>query len=549
MSRSPHFGRRSVFLTVLVTAVGLLVLAFSGAASGLGNKTLRVSDLAHGKWGPGTHVGGGTLKVRLLGDWSAPLMPPPGTNGTSLTLATALYDKLVDIDTNGKVIPYLATSWQVTPTQIVFHLRKGPTCADGTPVTPAVVAQGINYWVKQKSVWTSTDMGAGPITAGANNKAGTVTVMSGTPKNDLLSAFADEFAAVVCPAGLTPSALQDSTHSYGSGPYEIVSAVHNQSITMKLRPNWNWGPVGVTAQQLPATLVWQVVPTDSTAANELLSGQLDVAAISGPDIGRLLSNSKVLGFEYPSTIPNLIQLNLSRPVLQNKAVREGLLMAINAKQYAQAAVGQYGTVPNSIFGPQLQCYADVSSVIPKTDPQAAQKMLQSAGYQLVNGKLVKGGQPLTITISAKLTQNSGPEYLADALSKIGVTVNLHILSAADFSSSLRAGNWDLIAPTFAAASPAPTGIVKYLYGPTADKGGYNFGRINSNIWARLIGYAYKGKTGIGTCELWKQVQQYFFQQAYGLPGPIAQNYFFTRGIDVKSQADILSAWGFGRRKS
>jgi peptide/nickel transport system substrate-binding protein len=542
--------KRAAIFVAASLSILLLVLVFTGAASGLTSQVRKVADLTHGSWGPSAnHVGGGTVRIRLIGDWSTSLMPPTGPNNPSLNVASALYDKLVDIDTSGKVIPYLATSWKVSPTQIVFHLRKGPTCDDGTPITPAVVAQGINYWVSQKSVWTTVAMGAGPISATSSNKAGTVTVTTGTPNNDLLSAFTNKFAAVVCPAGLNPTATADSLHGYGSGPYEITSAVHNQTVTMKLRPNWNWGPMGVTAKQLPQTIEWQVVPTEATAANELLAGQLDIGEVSGQDISRVLSNKSLLAFRYASTAPNLIQLNLAHPLLQNKTIRKAILTAIDPQKYGQADLGPYGTVPKSIFGKTMECYSDESSLMPKTNPKTAQQLLESAGYQLVNGKMMKDGQQLTLTVLGALTQGSGPEYLADALNSIGINAQLQDLPYANFAAGLRAGSWDVIAPVYSDASPGPSGIIRYLHGAVPASGGYNFGHITNNIWERLIRYAYEGKSANGTCSLWKSVQQFFFQNYYGLPGPAQDSYFFTRGYDVKAQTDIISAWSLGKRKS
>src|SRR5262249_10908345 len=101
---------------------------------------------------------------------------------------------------------------------------------------------------------------------------------------------------VICPSGLqalqsNPSAL--ATSAYGSGPYQLVSATHGAQIIWKLRPNWHWGPAGSSTKKMPGTLVYKIVTDNTTAANLLLTGGLDLGTVTGPDVTRLLGNSSL----------------------------------------------------------------------------------------------------------------------------------------------------------------------------------------------------------------------------------------------------------------
>ena len=73
--------------------------------------------------GPGIAV-----RVRVGGDWTAldPFILQGGEAGPAIDSAT--YDRLVTLD-NGKIIPYIATSWTQTPTSITFKLRGDVVCA------------------------------------------------------------------------------------------------------------------------------------------------------------------------------------------------------------------------------------------------------------------------------------------------------------------------------------------------------------------------------------------------------------------------------------
>src|SRR5262245_52008739 len=87
---------------------------------------------------------GGTVVQRLQGSFDNfnLLTTTAGTPGTQV--ASALYDRMVALDAKGTVIPYLARSWNQTPSSVVFTLRRDATCSDGTPVTPTVVANSLN---------------------------------------------------------------------------------------------------------------------------------------------------------------------------------------------------------------------------------------------------------------------------------------------------------------------------------------------------------------------------------------------------------------------
>src|SRR4051812_4866996 len=71
---------------------------------------------------PQANVEGGTVTVRLTGDWGNPI--DGGHTVTSApggVLAETMYDRLVDFDyKTGDLKPYLASSWTVTPNSVTF---------------------------------------------------------------------------------------------------------------------------------------------------------------------------------------------------------------------------------------------------------------------------------------------------------------------------------------------------------------------------------------------------------------------------------------------
>src|SRR6185312_6445928 len=88
-----------------------------------------------------------------------------------------------------------------------------------------------------------------------------------------------------------PRALDSAI--YGSGPYTLVSAAHGGDVVFQRRDEWKWGPQGTTAKNLPARVVIRFVDNDTTRANLLLTGGVDVGTIAGADVDRLVASKQL----------------------------------------------------------------------------------------------------------------------------------------------------------------------------------------------------------------------------------------------------------------
>src|SRR5204862_5755185 len=131
--------------------------------------------------------------------------------------------------------------------------------------------------------------GPGPYTYYADDAANTFTFDFGSPFSDGIYGFLLHGGLpIVCPTGLSnPAMLEEG--AAGSGPYLLEEAVHGDHVTLKRRDDWKWGPSGITAQDLPPMVTFKVVPNETTAANLLLTGGVDIGKVAGPDVPRLLA--------------------------------------------------------------------------------------------------------------------------------------------------------------------------------------------------------------------------------------------------------------------
>jgi peptide/nickel transport system substrate-binding protein len=368
----------------------------------------------------------------------------------------------------------------------------------------------------------------------SNDSAATVTVTSGTPFNNLATGFADPYASLACPAGLAnPTAMTD--RFFGSGPYTLTSAVHGDSVVGQLRKDWKWGPGGLTAQTpgFPQTLVFKVVANDTTAANLLTTGGLDVADVSGPDVARLIASSSLIHKQSHSytTFPMIMNQLPGHPAT-DKALRDALAAAIDPKAWNQAAFSGYGTLSSSWATPDSQCYDPQTKNLQATySISKAKSILHSAGYTTgSDGKLRdKNGQPVTLKILGYPNVASGPEYASNQFQQLGITTQLNSVDFATFSSQIRTYDWDVTWLYIPNEYPLLSANIVFLTGKLTTQGGQNRATIQDPAVDAAVQEALTAPPG-QECKAWANVQQLVLKSTYLVPLSAPITNWFGKGV-------------------
>ena len=476
---------------------------------------------------------GGTVSVRLTSDWQTldPQHPTITANNQTGVLRRSLYDTLIAVGPNGKLVPYLAKSWDQTASSIKFTLRNDATCSDGTRITATAVK---NSWERGvKAAGAAAIFGKGPYTLSADDATGTFTWSTQTPASDAIYYFAWT-GFIVCPPGLAnPGALQDAAQ--GSGPYMIEEAVHGDHLTVKLRPDWKWGPLGVTAKTpgLPDRIIFKVVTNETTAANLVLTGGLDLGQVSGQDVDRLLANKDLTNKSVvgPLALPLTFNHSPDRPTA-DPAVRDALMSAVDPKTWNKIVYQGRGLVSPSFLTPRADCYdASVSQYLPKNPgPDTAKKILTDAGWTLVNGKFQKNGKPLVINfLSSNAGFGAGPDYLDSQWESAGITVKYDLLEFGTFIQRLVKSDFDAVVQQNSSETPSPTAGAANWIGPVPPAG-LNWPRT-ANPEAEKEFTLAQTTVGAERCQHWSNVQRLLLQGFNILPLAAPSTQWFSRGLD------------------
>jgi peptide/nickel transport system substrate-binding protein len=513
------FGKSRWLLAVVCVVCGLAVAACGGSSSSSSGGSSQ-SSTTGGSGGSGSTPPPSNVNIRLTTDPNNLDFYTAEDAGNG-NLAEAAYDRLIAFGPKGNYVPYVASSWKASLTSVTFKIKKGVTCADGTPVTPSVIANSFKFLIKVKKEVNNLPFafGAGPYSVSANNAAGTFTFKTKTPYRNLLGGFALSTSSILCPAGVkAPASL--TTKMYGSGPYTLTSYKPDNEAVFKLRPNWSWGPLGTTAKNLPKQLTFLVIQNETTAATELLNGTLQYAQVSGPDDARLLHASNVQSFHLTNYAPRILDFNMyPGHATDDLALRKALMLAIDQKSLRDAISPYDGTLTPSILLPGTECYdAGAASSFPTLNIAEAKQVLAAGGYTLSGGKLTKNGQPVKISLLESASHGQGGAYLQAQWAKLGIATNVEDQPEAPYGQNVFEGNFDVAFTNTTQASPDPGTRLVYWSGPSVKAGGANLADTGAgdSVLTKAVQTALS-TNGSASCKAFKVVQQRYLSQFYIYP--------------------------------
>jgi peptide/nickel transport system substrate-binding protein len=470
----------------------------------------------------GNFAKGGTFTVGFPADPGV-LNPLNNTSTQGNWIYRFLYDSLVNRTPTGDIAPGIASSWTFDGSVATFTIRKDVTCADGSPVTPTVIAKAFD-WVKNPDNAARIVGAVVPnrnYTVTADDAASTVTVKLDQPFSLLLSSLS--FLFIPCgPAADNPAGL--TTTSSGSGPYVLSKVTPNDSYEMTKRPGYTWGyPAGSSTSDagLPDKIVVRIINSEATAANLLLGGQLNASVINGTDFDRLDAAGAKATSAVSGGVVMMFNETPGKPT-SDPAVRKALAMALDRGQVASVVTQRQVTEPGtSVSAAQPQVCDDKSaaSAIPKQDVEGAKKLLQDAGWVPgSDGIRTKAGARLTLnTIYSTALGGMAPatELVAAAWKEIGVEATITPITQAVLNQILfQTGDYD-VSPLTQFNNPFPSTLVGLMGGPFPPDG-VNASHVDNAAYKAAFATALTTPGDAG-CQAWVTASEALFSSADMVP--------------------------------
>ncbi|GAA3112302.1 ABC transporter substrate-binding protein [Streptomyces rectiviolaceus] len=440
----------------------------------------------------------------------------PGTLDPAMTvMATAiqvdrfLYDPLIHVAKDGRVAAGLAEKWEADTTTARFTLRPSLTCADGAPLTARDVAANIAFVADPKNRSPLAGLYVNPGTkAKADPTTREITVTSKIPDAFLLRDIG--MLPMVCGKGMDDRAsLAKGQH--GTGMYTLTEAVPGDHYTLTRRKDYTWGPGAWKAGEkgLPDKVHIRVIANETTAANLLLSGELNAASLGGPDQQRLIGRGQ---FHADSTSARGQMWFNQAPggPARDEQVRRALARAVDLGDIGKVLTAGTGRPSRGLITIDPKACKDdtVAGDLPAHDVRAAKSLLDKAGWkENAEGLRVKNGKRLTLTLlyPSQIGQPaaSAAELVQKAWQDVGADVTIRGIDNTGINQVV-AGNasWDAAVLPLGVALPPQ--LRPFVSGPKPPDG-TNFAHIENDAYAALADKASR-MPGTEGCPTWSRAE-------------------------------------------
>lgn len=358
---------------------------------------------------------GGTLTVAIGIDPDT-LDPQAQTTTTASQIVLMMVETLVKINTQGQIVPGLATKWQAAANGLsyTFTLRQGVQFSDGESFD----AQAVVTSLDRVNSATTYKAQPGVLTDISNIvavDADHVRVDLKTPFAPILPALTQATSGILAPKSLTQdhNSLATVVDPIGTGPYMLTDRLKSDHMTLARNPHY-WGPAPNYATQ-----IYKVVPEDASRESLVKAGQAQVAALPpANDLPALRNDSSVkviMGQSDRSIFVNIDTQDPHVPQLQNPKVRQAMNYAVNKQAIIKSVLFGAGSEATAPVSPSLFGYCQTGPYA--YDPSKAKQMLQQAGAE---GLTLRMGSPQ----GRYIEDYNAAQAVAGDLRAVGLNVQL-----------------------------------------------------------------------------------------------------------------------------
>lgn len=370
---------------------------------------------------------------------------------SALTAYSLMYDRLIDIDKNGKTIPSLALSWKpVQPTVWRLELRQGVTFHNGESFSAQTVKGVIERALQGSESRQRAQISL--IKSVSVVDTYTVDITTSEPWSLLPNRLARLW---MYPTGYFKQVGLDGfvRNPVGSGAFKFVEWQQDNYLVLERNDAyWRTERSGIEKVKLLHT------PDMTARINALEAGESSMAFIIDPEqIFRLEKlGYRTINQPLGQAYLYLFRTGLDSPV-SDVRVREAMNLAVDVNTIIQALfMGKTTRLEGQPVGSDAFGYDNSISAY-GYNPQRAKQLLAEAGYS----------QGFTIQFDG--TSGMAPkdkevaELIADQLSKVGITMQITLNERGVYLDKLFN------------ASMAPVWSISLNYAPTMDL----FGPMNN----------------------------------------------------------------------
>ena len=319
-----------------------------------------------------------------------------------------LFEGLVKLDRDGKVVPLLAKSWTVSPDGLVytFRLQDNVKFHDGKPMSSADVkfsfdrARGPTSTNAQKQIFA-------PIEAIDTPDPTTAVIRLKQPSGNFLYFLSWGDASIVSPE----ASETNRANPVGTGPFRFKGWARGDKVELVRFADY-WG----TKPALEA-VTFRFITDPQAQVAALRAGDVDAFPnIGAPELFADLKKDKRFTAVAGNTEGEIVAgMNNAKKPFDDVRVRRALMHAIDRKALIEGAYSGFGQPIGSHFSPNHPAYVDTTGIVPH-DPAKAKALLKEAGHG--------SGLSITIKTPQMAYASRSAELISAMLAEVGVEAKI-----------------------------------------------------------------------------------------------------------------------------
>lgn len=501
-----------------------------------------------------TPVAGGTL-VYASGDAEPSCLDPHvGGNYPQALVASQYLESLFTKDSEGKIIPWLAESTEVSEDGLTrtITLREGITFTDGSELTAQAIKANIEHLQDPNTASSTGYLAVGKVDQVKVLDERTAELKLSAPDNALLESLSMPWTAIQSPAALERDQATNCAAPVGTGPFKVQSWEHQQAVNLVRNENYV-PPVADPSRTQPTAyldgITWRFIPEAATRYAALASGEVDVIDNAQPDTIASAAQGGTLGhLDAPRPgASNRLELNSSKAPFNDAKVREAFIRSVDVN----------AGITSLFFDTAKRSYSLLSSVEPlgisdealfTADPAKANSLLDqagwterdSAGYRAKDGKRLSVTFPVSTNQSVPAEQSLFEQFQASAKA-VGFEVKIELLDLSSWYGALAEHDYDLVSAPYTKVGPSVLRILYHSDSTVPAPSGYfaNNAQVKNPALDKLLTEAEQTDDEAQRAQLYAQAQKIVLEGYYVLPLYDQQNHFLY-GAQVKGMGATTS---------
>jgi peptide/nickel transport system substrate-binding protein len=299
------------------------------------------------------------------------------TNTAVASLLGHVVETLISVDENGRVVPQLAESWEVSPDgrEYTFHLPQGVTFQDGAPLNADAVVWNINRLTEKVALAADCAAASQQLEAVQTVKSvntSTVRITLSHPVPNFLPTFSWVAYGILSPRSesLPGNKRFNIQHPVGTGPYAFTELTNDQLQLTRFE--------GYRGEQpYFKKLAFKFISSPGERQEKLAADQLDVALLpTVQHFSKLAQDTRFEVLAKPSSRTVFVNLNNQKPPFNDVRVRRAVNLAVDKQALIDQVLLGNGTLMDSPMASSLAGYCTTGSYA--YDPTAARALLAEA---------------------------------------------------------------------------------------------------------------------------------------------------------------------------